>query len=103
MPESYRINPQLSMLITLARDAIHIEDSKLARHGKWRNDETVKMVTHRGVKRQEGRRRVAAARQAQRSAQAATLAQRRTSLVGSGAKWRITNLRQVAKAMATWA
>jgi len=28
--------------------------------------------------------------------------QRQVSLVGDGAKWRITNLRQVAGAMAKW-
>jgi hypothetical protein len=32
----------------------------------------------------------------------AEMVQRRVPLVGSGAKWRITNLREVAQAMAVW-
>jgi hypothetical protein len=35
--------------------------------------------------------------------QAAAREQRRTSLVGDGAKWRITNFKQVARAMSKWA
>jgi hypothetical protein len=63
----------------------------------------VKPVTYRTVKQAEARRRLASARQARTSMRAAKLAQRRVSLVGSGKKWRITNLRQVARAMAAWA
>lgn len=44
-----------------------------------------------------------AARKAQRSPRAAAAQQRRASLVGAGAKWRITNLNQVARAIAKWA
>ncbi|HTE94661.1 MAG TPA: hypothetical protein VK678_14275 [Bradyrhizobium sp.] len=44
-----------------------------------------------------------AARKAARSTQAAAKLQRRASLVGNGAKWRITNFKQVARAMAKWA
>ncbi len=54
------------------------------------------------MKRQEAQSRMAAARKARRSPQAAAAQQRRASLVGDGAKWRITNLKQVAKAMAKW-
>lgn len=71
--------------------------------GNGRTITTVKSLTYREVKAQEGRSRVAAVRQARRSAQAANLLQRRASLVGSGSRWRITNLRQVARAMAEWA
>lgn len=47
---------------------------------------------------------MAAARKARRSPQAAAAQQRRASLVGNGAKWRITNLNEVARAMAKkWA
>ena len=35
--------------------------------------------------------------------QAAAAQQRRASLVGDGAKWRITNFKQVARAMSQWA
>ena len=40
-------------------------------------------------------------RQVQRSPQAAAAIQRRVSLVGS-VKWRITNLNEVARAIAKW-
>jgi hypothetical protein len=55
------------------------------------------------MKRQEAQSRMAAARKARRSPQAAAAQQRRASLVGDGAKWRITNLNQVARAIAKWA
>jgi len=54
------------------------------------------------VKRQEAQSRMAAARKARRSPQAAAALQERASLVGKGAKWRITNLNQVARAIARW-
>jgi hypothetical protein len=63
----------------------------------------VKAVNFNAVKRQEARSRIAAIRQARRSPQAAAKVQRRVSLVGNGAKWRITNLNQVARAIAKWA
>jgi len=63
----------------------------------------VKKISFREVKRQEARSRMAAIRKARRSPQAAAEQQRRASLVGDGAKWRITNLKQVARAMAKWA
>lgn len=56
------------------------------------------------LKRQEARNRMAAIRRARRSPQAAAREQKRASLVGNGAKWRITNLNEVARAMAKkWA
>lgn len=64
---------------------------------------TVKTVNFNAVKRQKARSRMAAVRQARRDPQAAAALQRRASLVGSGAKWRITNLNQVARAIAKWA
>lgn len=63
----------------------------------------VKTVSHRTVKQQEARQRVAAIKQARTSSRAAGKVQLRVSLVRVGAKWRITNLRQVARAMAAWA
>ena len=53
------------------------------------------------MKQQEARSRMAAARQARRSPQEAARLQRRASLMG-GAKWRITNLDEVARAIARW-
>jgi hypothetical protein len=43
---------------------------------------------------------MAAIRRARRSPAAAAAEQRRASLVGNGDKWRITNLNEVARAMA---
>jgi hypothetical protein len=63
----------------------------------------VKTVNFTEVKREEARNRMAAARAARRSRQTAAAIQRRNSLVGSGAKWRITNFKQVARAMSRWA
>lgn len=53
---------------------------------------SVKKLTFSQVKRQEAQSRMAAARKARRSPQAAAALQRRASLVGDGAKWCITNL-----------
>jgi hypothetical protein len=55
------------------------------------------------IKRQEAQSRMAAISKARRSPAAAAAQQRRASLVGDGAKWRITNLNEVARAMAKWA
>ena len=56
------------------------------------------------MKKQEAENRMAAIRRARRSPLAAAKEQRRASLVGDGAKWRITNLNEVARAMAKqWA
>jgi hypothetical protein len=63
----------------------------------------VKMVDFNKVKRQEARSRMTALRKVRRSPQAAAALQRRASLVGNGAKWRITNFKQVARAMSQWA
>jgi hypothetical protein len=79
------------------------EDSELAHGGKRDDDDRVKTVSHRTVKRQEARQRMAADKQARTSTRAAKRVQLRVSLLGAGSKWRITNLRQVARAMAAWA
>ena len=55
------------------------------------------------MKRQEAQSRMAAIRKARRSPAVAAAQQKRASLVGDGAKWRITNLNEVARAMAKWA
>jgi hypothetical protein len=62
----------------------------------------VKTVDFNEVKRREARSRMAAIRKARRSPQAAAEQQQRASLLGNGAKWRITNLNQVARAIARW-
>jgi hypothetical protein len=54
------------------------------------------------TKRQKAQSRMAAIRKARRSPAAAAAQQRRASLVGDGAKWRITNFKQVARAIAKW-
>jgi len=59
----------------------------------------VKTLSFSEVKRQEAHSRMAVIRKARRSPQAAAALQRRASLVGSGAKWRITNLRNVVRAL----
>jgi hypothetical protein len=63
---------------------------------------SVKMLSFKEMKRQEAESRMAAVRKARRSPQAAAKLQHRASLVGDGAKWRITNLNQVARAIARW-
>ena len=60
-------------------------------------------MTFRQMKKQEAENRMAAIRRARRSPAAAAAEQRRASLVGNGAKWRITNLNEVARAIAKWA
>jgi hypothetical protein len=59
----------------------------------------VKKTSFHEVKRQESQSRMAAARKARRNLRVAAALQRRASLVGKGAKWRITNFKQVAQAM----
>jgi hypothetical protein len=62
----------------------------------------VKQISFRQIKRQEAASRMAAIRRARRSPAAAAAEQKRASLVGDGTKWRITNFRQVARALAKW-
>lgn len=59
-------------------------------------------MSYQAMKRQEAQARMTAVRKARRSPQAAAEQQRRASLVGNGAKWRITNLKQVVHAIAQW-
>ena len=63
----------------------------------------MKVLRHSEVKENEANRRLATVRQARKGLRSAAALQHRSSLVGGGAKWRITNLRQVAGAMAKWA
>jgi hypothetical protein len=60
----------------------------------------VKSVNFNEIKRRETRSRMDALRKARRSPRAAATIQRRFSLVGKRAKWQITNLNQVARAIA---
>jgi hypothetical protein len=63
----------------------------------------VKTANFDEVKREESQSSMTALRKARRSPKAAAALQRRASLVGDGAKWRITNFKQVARAMSKWA
>lgn len=54
------------------------------------------------VKKQEAQSRMTALRQARLGQKQAVVLQRRASLVGDD-KWRITNFKQVARAMSQWA
>jgi hypothetical protein len=62
----------------------------------------MKAATFNELKRQEAKSRMAAIRRARRSPKAAAAEQKRASLVGGGAKWKITNLKEVARAMSRW-
>ncbi len=62
----------------------------------------MKAMSFSEMKRRKAQRRMALARQARRSPQAAAAIQRRVSLAGS-VKWRITNLNEVVRAIARWA
>lgn len=62
----------------------------------------MKKISFREMKRQEAESRMAAIRRARRSPQAAAAEQRRASLVGNGSKWRITNWKEVIRAMSKW-
>jgi hypothetical protein len=62
----------------------------------------VKATSFKALKQQEASRRMADLRKARRHSQMAAKIQRRVSLVGGGANWRITNLNQVARAIAKW-
>jgi hypothetical protein len=66
----------------------------------WRIHPSMAVRTFKQVKTQKARSRMAAARKARRSPQAAAALQRRASLVRRGANWRITNLNEVARAIA---
>jgi len=59
----------------------------------------VSAATFESLKRAEARARMASLRRARKSRRAALAEQRRTSLVGGGSKWRITNLASVLRAM----
>jgi hypothetical protein len=63
----------------------------------------VKKLAGDKVKAAEAKTRMAAVRRARKSSRVAAALQRRASLVGDGAKWRITNFAEVAQAMARWA
>lgn len=53
----------------------------------------------RALKREEARQRMTDARRARKSRRAALAVQRQSSLFGDAAKWRLTNLAQVLRAM----
>ena len=63
----------------------------------------MKAMSFSEMKRRKAQSRLPLARQAARSPQDAAAIQRRVSLVGDGAKWRITNLNEVVRAIANWA
>jgi hypothetical protein len=61
----------------------------------------VSTLLYRKIKKQEAKHRRIVMKQ--RGSRSALARQREVSLVGDGAKWQITNLHQVATAMAKWA
>lgn len=69
----------------------------------YRMDIAVSALTFSQIKQREARSRKAVLRAARRSPRKAAELQRRASLVGRAAGWRITNFKQVARAMAKWA
>jgi hypothetical protein len=62
----------------------------------------VKSTSFEKIKQQEARSRMAAIRAARGNPKAAARLQQRASLVGDASKWRITNLNEVARAIAHW-
>jgi hypothetical protein len=63
---------------------------------------SVKTTSFNKLKRQEAQRRMAAVLAARRSPQTAARMQHRASLLHDAANGRITNLNQVARAIARW-
>ena len=64
----------------------------------------MKKVDFNAVKRQETRSRMRLAREAARGSEAVAAIQKRVSLLGGGARWEITNLKEFARAAsARWA
>ena len=61
----------------------------------------MKIPLYSKIKAQEAKSRRLVMKQ--RGSRMAKARQREVSFVGDGAQWQITNLRQVAKAMAKWA
>jgi hypothetical protein len=61
----------------------------------------VSALLYSKIKNQEAKHRRVVIKQ--RGSRSAMALQRQVSLVGDGAKWRITNLPQVLEAMAKWA
>ncbi len=59
-------------------------------------------VSFEDIKQQEAKSRLAALKRSQRSRAAASAQQKRASLFGDASKWRITNLKDAARAMASW-
>ncbi|MEK7674717.1 MAG: hypothetical protein AAB676_02640 [Verrucomicrobiota bacterium] len=63
----------------------------------------MKTVSYQEMKAAEAQNRMAAVRRARKDGRSARALQKRASLVGVGAKWRITNFGAVARAMTRWA
>jgi hypothetical protein len=59
-------------------------------------------ISFNAIKRREAQSRLAALKRSERSTAAAEAQQKRASLVGDSSKWRITNLKSAAQAMAAW-
>lgn len=60
------------------------------------------VVSINAVKQREGEVRLAGLNRARRSRALARAQQQRASLVGTGRDWKITNLANTARVMATW-
>ena len=70
----------------------------LRRHGVW-YFLSVSANSIKALKRAEARQRMADSRRARRSRRAALAVQRRSSVFGNAAEWRLTNLAEVLRAM----
>jgi len=60
----------------------------------------VNVNSFRAIKRTEARQRMAALRRARKSRRAAIFEQQRSALIADAAKWKMTNLAEVLRAMA---
>jgi hypothetical protein len=77
-------------------------ESPLASTGKWGyKNPTVNVRRYTEIKQREAQSRSVV--MSSKGTRSAARQQRRVSLAGNGAKWRITNWPRVARAMAKWA
>lgn len=63
---------------------------------------SVSGIAFNAIKQREAQSRLAALTRSGRGVAAADAQQQRASLVGDSSRWRITNLKAAAKAMASW-
>ena len=81
---------------------IHVAIHSLIERQNWNKVfSVVKVPSYKTVKQREAHNRAVV--MGSKGTRSAARQQRRVSLAGNGAKWRITNWQQVAVAMAKWA